>query len=246
MCNMSGMPGARRRRFLIIISVAGAAGFIAVGIAAAAKGYNELARKPNAAEFRQAAVADVSRRWMAWPAGKIFPRTLSYQAGPGVTETVRRVGIGSGTSCAAAVAPSLTRLLARHGCRAVLRASYTDDLQGVVYTIGVAAFPGAASAAAAEARMPNPLPPAAGLRALAFPGTAAALVTDQARQAATAAHGGPYLVLTTAGYADGRPAASAGQARPGTFAPGSQLGQAVLAPLATPATPRCGAPQWRC
>ena len=230
----------------MIISVAGAAGFIAVSVAAATKDYNELTRKPTAAEIHQAAVADVARRWMAWPAGKIFPGTLSYQAGPGVTETVRRVGIGSGTSCAAAVAPSLTRLFARHGCRAVLRASYTDDLQGVVYTIGVASFPGAAPAAAVEASMPSPLLSAGGLQTLAFPGTAAALFTDQARQAATAAQGGPYLVLTTAGYADGRPAASTGQARPGIFAPGSQLGQAVLAPLATPATPRCGAPQWRC
>ena len=243
---MSGMPGARRRRFLIIISVAGAAGFITLSVAAAAKGYNELTRKPTAAEFRQAAVADVARRWMAWPGGKIFPGTLSYQAGPGVTETVRRIGIGPGASCAAAVAPSLTRLLARHGCRAVLRASYTDDLQGVVYTIGVAAFPGASPAAAAEASMPSPLPPATGLRALAFPGTATALFTDQARQASTAAQSGPYMVLTTAGYSDGRSAALTGQARPGTFAPGSQLGQAVLAPLARPATPHCGAPQWRC
>lgn len=240
------MPGARRRRFLTIISVAGAAGCVAVSAAAASKGYSELTRKPTAAEIRQAAAAEVARRWMAWPAGKIFPGTLSYQAGPGLTETVRRVGIGPGAGCAAAAAPSLSRLLAQHGCRALLRASYTDGLQGVVYTIGVAAFPGTAPAAAVKAGMPGRLPPAAGLRALAFPGTAAALFTDQARQAATAAQDGPYVVLTTAGYADGRPAASSGQARPAIFAPGSQLGQAVLAPLAAPATPRCGAPQWRC
>ena len=243
---MPGMSGARRWRPLIIISVAGAVCCIAVSVAAATKGYAELTRKPTATEIHKAAAAEVARRWMAWPAGKIFPGMLSYQAGPGVTETVRRVGIGSAVGCAAAVGPSLTRLLTQHGCRAVLRASYTDGLQGVVYTIGVAAFPGATSAEATEASMPSPLRPAAGLRALAFQGTAAALFTDQARQAATAAQSGPYVVLTTAGYADGRSAAATGQARPSVFAPGSQLGQAVLVPLATPATPRCDAPQWRC
>jgi hypothetical protein len=223
-----------------------AAGCLLISVSAAATGYSELTRKPTAAEFRKAAAAEVARRWMGWPVGKIFPSTLGYQAGPGVNEAVQRAGIGTGTSCGPATGPSLTGLLSRYGCRAVVRASYTDNLQGVVYTIGVAAFPAPGQAAAVKAGLPDPLPPAAGLRALPVGGTAAALFTDQARQSTTVSQSGPYLVLTTAGYSDGRPAEKTGQARPDIFSPASQLAQAVLNPLAAPATPRCGTPQWQC
>ncbi len=88
--------------------------------------------------------------------------------------------------------------------------------------------------------------PATGLRALAIPGTAAALFDDAARQASAAQLAGPYVVLAVAGYADGRPANAADERRDSVFDPASQLVSAVAAPLARPVTVRCGTTEWAC
>ena len=88
--------------------------------------------------------------------------------------------------------------------------------------------------------------PATGLRALAIPGTPAALFDDAARQTSAARLAGPYVVLAVAGYADGRPADAAGERRDSVFDPAGQLVSVVAAPLARQVTVRCGTAEWAC
>jgi hypothetical protein len=234
----------RRRRARTAVSLAAAAACLVTALAAGLRVQAELTRPPTSAERASAAAAAVAGRWQTWPAGTIFPAAIGYTTGLLTRETARRVGIGTGTGCAAALAGAVARAAERAGCRAAIRATYLDQLQGVVYTAGVLAFPSPRQAAAfARGAGADRLP--AGLRALAFPGTASAGFGDAARQAASHRSRGPYVVLTVAGYADGRPA-SAGPARPSVFAPAQQLAGAILAPLARPVSVNCASPQWAC
>ncbi|HEX8006594.1 MAG TPA: S8 family serine peptidase, partial [Trebonia sp.] len=131
------------------------------------------------------------------------------------------------------------------GCVAGMRADYTDELNGAVYTLGVLAFPTAGEAARFYNAVPAGAYPATGLNALAIGGTSAALFRDGTRQASAAQAAGPYVVLAVAGYADGRPAL-AGERRDSVFDPASQLVSAIAAPLARSVAVRCGSSEWAC
>ncbi|GII85830.1 hypothetical protein Ssi03_38200 [Sphaerisporangium siamense] len=218
---------------------------VVAGVTGGAAGA-ELTRGPSAAEVRQASAEEMARRWRTWPAGKVFPALLPYIAEQGGEEKARRVGISSRTDCAAAVDVALRAALRAAGCRAVLRATYLDALQGVVVTIGVAAFPDQASALAARTAFPKAGRPSPGLRALAFPQTVTDRFTAAARQTSSLAQAGPYLVLTTAGQVDGRPARSVGRQRSTIFTFASDLEERVLTALATPARPDCAGKDWQC
>ena len=55
------------------------------------------------------------------------------------------------------------------------------------------------------------------------------------------------MLLTVAGYADGRPAAATGEFNQTAFAAAGQLADAILAPLNRPAVVDCAATrQWSC
>ncbi len=219
-------------------------------VVAVLAGYRAVAlqnRRPTAAERAAAAAAAVASRWRTWPSGRIFPATLGYTTSLGSDDTAHRVGISPDDQCAAALDPALAGPARRDGCRAGLRASYVDELQGIVYTTGVLAFPRPAQAQAFARGLPASRPPVAALRALAFPGTAAARFAKNSRQTALARQDGPYVLLTVAGYADGRPAAATGEYNPPAFAAAGQLAGAILAPLNQPAVVNCAAVrQWSC
>jgi len=99
------------------------------------------------------------------------------------------------------------------------------------------------SAAALSGKSPlNP-----GVRPLAFPGPLAAGFGSRQRQMSVVVTGGNYLLLSVAGYSDGRPTApiaSDGYARDEMFSFANGLARAVAAPLSKPvARPACpGAP----
>ena len=206
-----------------------------------------LPRTFSRGQQQQLAAWEVGKRWRTWPAGRIFPASLGYTTILLNNDTARRVGISPADTCAAALDPALAVPARRDGCRAGLRASYVDELQGVVYTTGVLAFASPAKARAFDRGLPSARPPRTALRALAFPGTAAARFADDARQTASARQDGPYVLLTVAGYADGRPAAATGQYNPTAFAAAGQLADAILAPLNRPAVVDCAtARQWSC
>jgi hypothetical protein len=207
-------------------------------------------RPPTRAERAAAAAAAVAGRWRSWPAGRIFPADLGYTTTLRGRETAHRVGISPDYRCAEALDAVLAGPARQDGCRAGIRASYVDQLDGVVYTAGVLAFPSRARAAAFtrsvwSGRLPAGRPPAA-LRALALPGTASARFTAAARQTATAGQDGPYVLLTVAGYADGRPAAATGEFNAAAFSPARQLARQILAPLNQPAVVNCARRQWSC
>jgi len=82
-----------------------------------------------------------------------------------------------------------------------------------VLTVGVAVLPSAAQAAAAQAAITaagagEQYP---GVQAVAFGGTAAGSFVAAQRQITQSFVAGPYLVMYTAGYADGRPRVPIGE-----------------------------------
>ena len=112
------------------------------------------------------------------PVDQLFPRsvdvTLSNLAY--ATQTLVRVGVSPPAACASALDPQLDALLRRHRCRTVLRATYVDQVQSLVATVGLVALDDTSADAAAL-----PTLPAGGVRVAAVPRTAAAAFTDQRR-----------------------------------------------------------------
>lgn len=248
-----GVPGdrpptrSRRRPLRALAAILAAVCFLALAIALGTAAHGDLARKPTSAELSAAAAAAVVGRWRSWPSGRIFPAVLGYATQLLTQEAARRVGIAAQTACPAGLDAALRGLAAHDGCQAVLRATYVDQLQGVVFTIGVVAFASPLKAAGFERGLPRGARSGVtGLRALAFPGTASAAFDDAARQASTARRRGSYVLLTTAGYADGRTARATLQSRGSIFAPAAQLAAAIIAPLTAPARVDCGSPLWSC
>lgn len=239
-------PRRPRGRYLAAALALAAVGCLAVAAATGAAAHSALTSKPTAAERKAAAAAAVSGRWRSWPAGKIFPAGLGYGTDLLTSETASRIGISAEDGCGAAVEASFGRLAVRDRCLAGLRATYLDQLDGIVYTIGVLAFPDARHAAAFAAGLSAGGAHLIALRALALPGTASARFSDAARQAATARDEGPFVVLTAAGYADGRPAAVTGEHRNSIFAPAAQLGLEVISQLNAPPVVNCSSPDFSC
>ena len=244
----TGTPAARRRRrwpVTLAIAVVAVICLIAA-FSAGSRAHAELTRKPTAAELSAAVALGVASRWQRWTAGQIFPARLSYTTDLLNQETAQRAGIAPADNCVAALDAPVAATARRYGCRAAVRASYVDQLGGVVYTVGVLAFPSPGAAGHFIGRYQAGRSPVSGLRALALPGTGAAAFSDSARQAASAQQNGPYVVLTAAGYADGRPAAATGERRASIFDPATQLANQIGMPLTEPVTVRCATPEWSC
>ena len=221
-------------------------GCLAVTVLVGRAALAEQTRRPTAAERTAAAATAVARRWRSWPAGRIFPAAVGYVTTLGNTQTAHRIGISPGYRCAAALDAALAGRARRAGCQAGLRATYTDQPQGVIYTVGVLAFRTPAQARAFARGLPAGRPPTAALRALALAGTVSARFTGAARQVATTHWDGPYVVLTVAGYVDGRPARATGQYDGPVFDPAGQLANEIMTPLGRPAVVSCASRQWAC
>ncbi|MEV0229850.1 hypothetical protein [Nonomuraea sp. NPDC050786] len=238
------MNSARPWPTLVVASALTLVCAVAAGVAGGAA-VTELTRGPTPAELQAAARHEVAERWRTWPSGRIFPATLPYSAEQGGQERASRIGISPQTSCDPVDAKAV-KALRRAGCRGLLRATYIDALRGVLVTIGVVAMrdePGAVRARAAFSDSGKPVP---GLYPLAFSGTVADRFTPGVRQAGSVRQAGPYLVLTTAGQVDGRPANAADEQRPAIFAFATEIAEHVLTDLSTPKTPDCAAEEWRC
>jgi hypothetical protein len=170
-----------------------------------------LPRSFSSGQQRQISAWEISARWRAWPASRVFPEKVGYVlpasalAGPLPLELIAsRAGIARQARCRAATDPALAKVLTARHCLTVLRATYEDATQTMAVTIGVAVFPSVAAQQAAGAALPHgQMPPA--VRAVPFPRTPAARFGNTQRQLAWSAGKGPYLVLAAVGYADGRP-----------------------------------------
>jgi hypothetical protein len=244
--------GLTGRQWMIVALVVGCCYLFSTAVSMTGA-WTTLKRDPTNAELQRAANKEVARRWQAWPARRIFPEKISYRPTGNHIEYAARTGIVPDTSCVQAVDEQIATTLARHGCRGVLRATYVDQLQGVVVTVGVVAFADPWKADKAYKELPGSQGPDGSgtvrpaLHAAAFPGTASARFNDDARQDRTIDRGGPYVVLTTSGQADGRPASAIKKERPGEpFALSPQVGNAIARTMSAKSLPDCDEPEWRC
>jgi hypothetical protein len=167
-----------------------------------------------AAQRQQITNWEYGIRWHDLPAGTIFPASVSYPPpealddDPSLALGAQRVGLAKQASCTAAADPTAAALLNRDGCAAMLRATYVDQTDSFVVTVGAAVLPTVAKATTA-AKAVNGAGTSAGLgptvRAVAFKGTPSADFTDKQRQLSGAVARGTYVVLFTVGYTDSRP-----------------------------------------
>jgi len=202
-------PGRQRRFAAIAALVLGVAGF---AVALTGVAFQLLPRQFTVAQQRQITDWEVGKLWRTLPAGAIFPASLRYAAptelsdDPKLQLTASRVGVARQASCAAATYPSAVgAVLARHGCEAMLRATYVDGTGSYVITVGVAAMPGSAQVKAAEQALAGVGGAGAGVRTVPVAGSLAAAFTDSRRQLAASMPAGPYLVFYAIGYTDDRP-----------------------------------------
>jgi len=209
-----------------------------------------LPRHFSAAEQRQIMAWEVSKRWRSLPAGDIFPASVRYDLPAatvsdltGVSLQAARVGIARQAACPDGTDVAAARVLTSGGCQALLRSTYTDESATYVITVGIAVLPSAARAAGAQAAITRtgggrPLGP--GVHAVAFAGTLAGSFGDGQRQISQSFAAGPYLIMYTAGYADGRPRVPIGNdpyAQSEMTSAARGVAQAVAGILATPPAP---------
>ncbi|QXJ24587.1 hypothetical protein AGRA3207_005939 [Actinomadura graeca] len=244
--------GLRARQWMVVAIVLAAVYLVTTAVALTGA-WTTLHRDPTNAELQRAANAEVARRWQAWTVERVFPGRISYTPDEGRSEYATRTGVVPDTACEQAVDAGILTTLRKHGCKAVLRATYTDQLEGIVVTVGVAVFPDPWEADRAFKELPDSHGPDGtgsvqpALKAAAFPGTASATFTDAARQDRTFDRGGPYVVLTTSGQSDGRPAKAITKKRPGEpFGVAPQIGHTIARAMSIRSLPDCSSREWRC
>jgi hypothetical protein len=174
-----------------------------------------MPRRFTAAQQRAIQSWEIGRRWRTLRETTIFPDSVPYQlpaqaldgGGDGVALTARRLGIGPAAGCAQGTNPAAARILAAYGCATVLRATYVDSTGSMLVTVGVAVLPSNAAATAAGDHMADGEPQVAigSVSPAPVPGTLAAGFSGSQRQLSWATHAGSYVIMATAGYADGRP-----------------------------------------
>ncbi|MFF5263206.1 hypothetical protein ACFY4C_30110 [Actinomadura viridis] len=194
---------------IIVIAVLGLAALAGGAVPIAV----DLTRKPTAAEVRAAEVKELGDRWRILTAGEIFPERVEVRARDRFMKemdppalTAVRAGIAPEASCAAAFDAGLARVLAKHGCRTALRATYLDGSGTLAVTVGIAVMPDARRASQAEADFGSTLGVSGGkerygVRAVPVPGTAAAAFGDQRRRSLWFdTNGTPYLFFRSSGW----------------------------------------------
>jgi hypothetical protein len=184
------------------------------GLAAAAVGvaHQLLPRQFTVVQERQIMAWDMTRRWRALSVGQIFPSTITYEVpaqavngDQGLMLDADRLEISPATDCASGVSGGAATVLAADHCSALLRATYLDSSGSMVATLGVAVLPDSqAATAAARALAARGQDLALAVRALPVAGTVASGFGDGQRQVADVEPAGPYVILSTAGFTDGR------------------------------------------
>jgi hypothetical protein len=205
-------PPRRGRGQAALFGLLLAAGLCGLAVSAFGAAHQLLPRQFSVAQQRRIMTWQMTRRWRAESAGHIFPQTVRYDlpgyaldSSQGLVLAAHRLGIATKTSCAAGLTAEAARILVAHGCSAVLRASYVDASGSLVATVAVAVLPDdAAARAATDALAGTPGRNLALVRSLRVASTAAAHFGDAQRQLSRTVYGGPYVIMTTAGFADGR------------------------------------------
>lgn len=234
---------------LVIGLLAALAGLV---VAAGAAAIQFLPRSFSQAQRQQIMTWEIAKRWRSWPAGRIFPSAIGYDlpgfafgGGQSLALRAERVGIAEQAKCRDAVGPTAGPLLSKRGCVAVLRATYQDTTQTFAVTVGVAVMPAssASSASSAYKALQHGAGPGPWLRAVSFHHTTAAHFAGPGHKVGWSGAKGPYLVLATVGYADGRPWLSQGHdtyTRTEMLSLARGVGRSVASRLgAPPPVPHC-------
>lgn len=212
---------ARRGRTLVAILLA-LIGLCGLAVAAVMVRGQLKPRTFTAAQQKQIRAWEVARRWRTMPKTEIFPSVVKYTladpskpagaTGSTLGLSARRLGIARQATCVRAAGGSRTfmPMLSREGCQALLRSTYADATGSLVVTVGIAVLKDDASAmASAKFLTGGPVGGQGGLAQLVLRpfrvgGTPAALYSYPQRQLSWVVASGPYLVMATVGYADGR------------------------------------------
>ena len=196
-----------------------AAGLCGLAVSAAGVATQVLPRRFSVAQQHKIESWEVARRWRALPESAIFPASVPYQLPGGdlysaksLPLKARRLGVSTPATCRSGASPAAAEVLARYHCAALLRATYTDATGSMVATVGVAVLSGSSAAGSAEDRLTRQAGSAqpTGVRPAAVPGTLASSFRDPQRQVSLNSRAGPYLILATVGYANGRPKVDVG------------------------------------
>ena len=206
---------------------------------------------------------EVAKRWRTTPKAQMFPAEIGYElttspsgSKGGLKLKAQRLEIAPQASCvkAAGGSRSLMAMLNGDGCEALLRSTYADASSSLVLTAGIAVLKSDTSAVAAARYLTGG--PAVGqggparqlvLGPFRVGGTPAALFGYPQRQLSWVVAAGPYLIMATVGYADGRPHVPV-RSDSYVLQEMNSLARGVAVPLAAPLgaqppVPRCpGAP----
>lgn len=202
----------------MLAAAVGAAGLVAAGFGISGQ---LTPRKFTPAQRQRIEGWQIAKRWRTTPKTELFPARVRYLLDgeefgvPGSLRlTARRLGIAKQASCGrtAGGGADLVTVLHRSGCQAVLRATYTDATSSLVLTVGIAVLRSQRSVESAAQLLTGSAATAQGasskqlvLSPVPVPGTPASAFRVRQRQVAWVVGSGSYLVLATAGFADGRP-----------------------------------------
>jgi hypothetical protein len=204
-------PARRGLRRVLAVTVL-LAGLVGLAISALGIAHNLLPRQFTAGQRRQITAWELDRRWRSLPAGAIFPGSVSYTVpGPDLNSAsnldlqARLLSIGQPSGCGSAVTGTAAQLLSEYHCADAMRATYVDSSGALVATLMVAVLPSTAAQHAVMQRLTGSgsLAPVL-VQTLRVADTPAAGFGLAQRQLTQAAGTGPYLILSTAGFADGR------------------------------------------
>ncbi|NUT41791.1 MAG: hypothetical protein HOV86_17580 [Thermoactinospora sp.] len=145
---------------------------------------------------------EIAQRWQAWPAAGVFPEEVKYMGLERAPQYARRIGIAPQSTCAQGLDVTVADVLGRHGCVALLRATYMDESATFVFTVGVAVLQSEESRVSANEELSAD--DRVGVLPVPFPGTVAERFGVEQRQRNGWVGAGPYIVFSTGGYADGR------------------------------------------
>lgn len=202
-------PSQERRRYRLVL-VGLVLALIGLSASIGSVVLHVLPRTFSRGQQEQLAAWEIGKRWRTWPAGRIFPAVIPYQvsataldSGSPAQLSATRIGIAPAASCPSVTGPKAQPVLARQHCTKVLRATYRDSTGAFAITVGIAVLPSPAQASRALHAL-NVRAASAGVRAAPFGHTLAASFSDAARQLSDISAAGPYLIMSTVGYANGR------------------------------------------
>lgn len=198
-----------RRMFVTLVSAIVAVSALVMLLGAAGLIRETRSRPLTPEEQNRYKQEEVARRWQAWPATGVFPEELKYLGLDRAQQYARRVGIAPESRCRDALDASVAAILEEHGCRTLLRATYVDQTSTFVFTVGVAVLKDEEARTSASAELTQD--DRVGVLPVAFPGTVTERFGPQQRQRTGWVAAGPYIVFSTAGYADGRTRAAVPQ-----------------------------------